>query len=701
MCPKGGRVTAGEPAERSVLLCYNKAMDLFSGVENLNGVGPKTAEVLKKYGIRTVRDFLYNLPRDYENYEAPTSISEIRPGKVVVRGKIDSLTTRRARRRNLSVTEGVIRDKTGAIKVVWFNQSYRVRQFNPDKEYYFTGNFELKNGRYSLISPSCAEVSEINPITGLTPIYVAHGKLKSSDFKRLMGKSREMFAQIPDMLPTAQKGERKESLFRAHFPDSLKSIKEARDYLAYEELFELILAARLNRLENEKLKAVAVPFEVTKIRKFVTSLPFKLTNAQRRAAWEIFQDMEKPVPMNRLLQGDVGSGKTMVAALSALEVTLAGGQVAILAPTAILATQHFDSLSRILEPFGVKVALLTGATKQKVELKKQIKSGEVDLVIGTHALLTDDTEFKNLTLVIIDEQHRFGVEQRQKLMLKSPAGLAPHLLAMTATPIPRSLQLTVFGDLDVSILNEMPRGRKPITTTILKEVETREKLYPKITEVVEAPHRQQVYWICKAIEDGNSGMVSEVTSVKARARKLSALFPEFKIEILHGKMKPAEKDAVMERFSQGRIDILVSTTVVEVGVDVPNATLMVIENAEAYGLAQLHQLRGRVGRGEAASFCFLLTSGDFQPSRRLRELEKSTDGFYLAEVDLKMRGPGEIYGALQHGALDLRIASLSDTRLIARAQADVLKFLQNPENMLKYNELMRGITKYQQITTLN
>ncbi len=701
MCPKGGRVTAGEPAERSVLLCYNWGMDLFSGVENLNGVGPKTAEVLKKYGIRTVRDFLYNLPRDYENFEAPTSISEIRPGKVVVRGKIDSLTTRRARRRNLSVTEGVIRDKTGAIKVVWFNQSYRVRQFNPNKEYYFTGNFELKNGRYSLMSPSCAEVSEIDPMTGLTPIYVAHGKLKSSDFKRLMGKSREMFAQIPDMLPTAQAGERKESLFRAHFPDFLKSIREARDYLAYEELFELILAARLNRLENEKLKAVAVPFEVTKIRKFVTSLPFKLTNAQRRAAWEIFQDMEKPVPMNRLLQGDVGSGKTMVAALSALEVTLAGGQVAILAPTAILATQHFDSLSRILEPFGVKVALLTGATKQKVELKKQIKSGEVDLVIGTHALLTDDTEFKNLTLVIIDEQHRFGVEQRQKLMLKSPAGLAPHLLAMTATPIPRSLQLTVFGDLDVSILNEMPRGRKPITTTILKEVETREKLYPKITEVVEAPRRQQVYWICKAIEDGNSGMVSEVTSVKARARKLSTLFPEFRIGVLHGKMKPAEKDAVMERFSQGRIDILVSTTVVEVGVDVPNATLMVIENAEAYGLAQLHQLRGRVGRGEAASFCFLLTSGDFQPSRRLRELEKSTDGFYLAEVDLKMRGPGEIYGALQHGALDLRIASLSDTRLIARAQADVLKFLQNPENMLKYDELMRGITKYQQITTLN
>lgn len=676
-------------------------MDLFSGVENLNGVGPKTAEILKKYGIRTVRDFLYNLPRDYENYEALTTISEIKPGKVVVKGKIDSLTTRRARRRNLSVTEGVIRDKTGAIKVVWFNQSYRIRQFSPDKEYYFTGNFELKNGRYSLISPSCAEVSEIDLVAGLTPIYVAHGKLKSNDFKRLARKSRGIFAHIPDMLPTTQKGIRKEALFHAHFPDSLKAVREARSYLAYEELFELILAARLNRLENEKLKAVAVPFEVAKIREFVASLPFKLTNAQRRAAWEIFQDLKKPVPMNRLLQGDVGSGKTMVAALSALEVALAGGQVAMLAPTAILATQHFEGLSRVLEPFGLKVALLTGATKKKAELKKKIKSGEIDLVIGTHALLTDDTEFQNLTLVVIDEQHRFGVEQRQKLMLKSPVGLAPHLLTMTATPIPRSLQLTVFGDLDVSILDEMPRGRKPISTTVLKEVETREKLCPRITEVVEAPHRQQVYWICKAIEDGNGEMVSEATSVKTRARKLSALFPKYKIEILHGKMKPAEKDATMEKFSQGQIDILVSTTVVEVGVDVPNATLMVIENAESYGLAQLHQLRGRVGRGEIASYCYLLTSGDIQPSRRLRELEKSTDGFYLAEVDLKMRGPGEIYGALQHGALDLRIASLSDTRLIARAQADVLKFLQNPENMLEYDELMRGITKYQQITTLN
>ena len=671
-------------------------MNLSDSVETLKGVGEKTAEILKKYGINTVRDFLYNLPRDYENYEAPTSIAEIQPGKVVVKGRIDSLKTRRARRRNLSVTEGIISDDTGSIKVVWFNQSYRIKQFTPEKEYYFTGNYEFRNGRHSLISPSCAEATDIDPRTGLNPVYVAHGKLKSHDFKRLVNNSRDKFNLIPDLLPTVTPGTRKKALFYTHFPNSMKSVERAREYLAYEELFELILASKLNRSENEKLQATPVSFNQAKIKEFVVKLPFKLTNAQRRAAWEIFQDMEKPTPMNRLLQGDVGSGKTMVAAMASYETVLAEKQVAFLAPTAILATQHYEGLKQILEPFGVKIALLTGATKHKTELKKRIAAGEIDLVIGTHALLTDDTIFQDLTLVIIDEQHRFGVEQRQKLALKSPSGLAPHLLAMTATPIPRSLQLTVFGDLDVSVLDELPKGRQPISTSILTEIETREKLYPKIHEVLEAEN--QVYWVCKAIDDDPR---TETTSVKARAAKLAREFNGYRVEFLHGRMKPSEKDKIMEQFSNGEIQILVSTTVIEVGVDVPNATLMVIENAESYGLAQLHQLRGRVGRGSVASSCYLLTTGDMRPSRRLLELEKSTDGFHLAEVDLKLRGPGEIYGALQHGALDLRIASLSDAKLIHRAQRDTETFLKNPENMLKYTELMSGITKYQQITTLN
>ena len=689
-------------------------MNLLDSVEVLKGIGPKTAEIMKKAGIKTVRDFFYNLPRDYDYYDRPTSIAVMRPGKVVIKGKIDSLSTRQSRRRNLTITEGVVRDDTGSVRVVWFNQGYRVRQFAPEKEYYFMGNFEFKNRRFQLTSPSAALASDVETGGGLTPIYVAHGGLKSHDFKRLVTASKDKFAEIPDLLPV-KAGTRRESLYRAHFPETMEDVKFARDYLAYEELFELILAARLNRRENEKLKATAIPFNVKKVREFVAKLPFKLTNAQRLAAWDIFKNMEQNRPMNRLLQGDVGSGKTVVAALAAFEVALSGGQVALLAPTAILASQHFDSLSSLLSGFGVRVALLTGATKRKAELKKQILTGNIDLVIGTHALLTDDTEFANLTLVVIDEQHRFGVEQRQTLMLKSPSGLAPHLLAMTATPIPRSLQLTVFGDLDVSILNELPVGRQPIKTEIITEVETTEKLYPKMQEILNLPpdkkgrgdkmHGQQIYWICKAIEDGSVTSYGdsnlEVTSVKKRTRRLKEVFPKATIEFLHGKMKPAEKDLIMERFAAGEIDILVSTTVVEVGVDVPNANLMIVENAESYGLAQLHQLRGRVGRGSSSACCYLLTSGDTRPSRRLRELEKSCDGFYLAEVDLKMRGPGEIYGALQHGALDLRIASLSDTKIIAKAQTDVMEFLKNQENMLKYKELMAIISKYQQITTLN
>ena len=671
-------------------------MNLLDPVESLKGIGEKTAEILNKVGIKTVRDFFYNLPRDYENFAAPTSIRDMEPGKVVIRGKIDSLNTRRTRRRNFTVTEGIIRDNTDAVRVVWFNQPYRTKQFIEGKEYYFTGTYDLKNGRYQLTSPSAALVTDVDQNSTFKPLYVAHGSLKTHDFARLTNNSREKFAEIPDLLPTVPENTRKNALFNIHFPANEREVKEAREYLAYEELFALILAAKLNKTANQKLKAAEIPFQPEIIKQFVDKLPFKLTNAQRLAAYEIFQDMAKSTPMNRLLQGDVGSGKTMVAALAAYAAAKAGLQTALLAPTAILATQHYENLKDRLEPFGIKVALLTGATKKKTDLKSNIKQGKIDLVIGTHAILTDDTEFQDLSLVIIDEQHRFGVDQREKLLLKSPKDKAPHFLAMTATPIPRSLQLTIFGDLDVSILNELPKGRQPIETKILPEILQNPELYPKINETLKAGN--QVYWICKAIDNDSK---SETTSVKERTEKLQKLFKNVKIAYLHGKMKPAEKDEIMTEFAESKIQILVSTTVVEVGVDVPNASLIVIENAENYGLAQLHQLRGRVGRGQTKSFCYLLTTGEDAPSRRLRELEKSTDGFHLAEVDLKLRGPGEIYGSLQHGALDLRIATLSDTELIAKARKDVDEFLQTPENLLKYEELMSSIKKYQQLTTLN
>ena len=710
-------------------------LNMFSKVEDIKGVGPKTREIMEKSGIVTVRDLLYYLPRTYENFTNVTTLSEIRPGKVVIRGKISELRIIKTKRRNFTITEGVIHDKTDAIRVIWFNQPYRVKQFDKDKDYYFTGTYDYKGGRYQLTSPRAELASEVDKAieNGFKPIYSVKGSFKSENFKRIFETLRPEFAFIPDLLPVSESspdfvkpGARADALFKAHFAEDEKEVKEARKYLAYEELFELILAANLNKKENQKLRASVIPFDAEKIRQVVEKLPFDLTNAQRRAAFEIFKDLEKNVPMNRLLQGDVGSGKTAVAALAAFATANAGYQVALLAPTAILASQHADSLNNLLAPLGVSVALLTGATKNKPALKARIKSGAVDLVVGTHALITDDTEFKNLALCIIDEQHRFGVNQRQKLLAKTVTSatasvisrvaktadlenpdfasikkpLAPHLLMMTATPIPRSLQLAIFGDLDVSTLNELPKGRQPVVTKIINEINFTDDLYPKVREYLASG--QQVYWICRTIEDSSR---SETISVKKQAEKLKNIFKDRTVTFLHGRMKTEEKDKIMSDFSSGKIDILVSTTVVEVGVNVPNANLMVIMDADGYGLAQLHQLRGRVGRGKNSAICYLVSPDDAEPARRLKVLEKSNDGFYLAEADLKLRGPGEIYGSLQHGAMSLQFASLTNSKLISAASNEAKKsaeeFAKHPEELQNYPELAFSIKKYQQLTTLN
>ncbi|MBQ7802722.1 ATP-dependent DNA helicase RecG [Candidatus Saccharibacteria bacterium] len=737
-------------------------LSMFSKVEDIKGVGPKTREIMEKSGIYTFRDLLYYLPRTYENFTNTTKLSEIRPGKVVVRGKISDLRIIRTNRRNFTIVEGVIHDETDAIRVVWFNQVYRAKQFDPDKVYYFTGTYDYSRNRYQLTSPKAQLASDVENAegseNGFKPVYSMKGSFKSENFKRIFETLRPEFAFIPDLLPMSESapdfvkpGARADALFKAHFAEDDKEVKAARKYLAYEELFELILAANLNKKENQKLRAPVIPFTPEKIHAVVEKLPFDLTGAQRRAAFEILKDLEKNVPMNRLLQGDVGSGKTVVAALAAFEAVQAGYQVALLAPTAILATQHAESLNELLSPFGVTIGLLTGATKRKDELKKRIKDGKVDLIVGTHALITDDTEFNRLALCIIDEQHRFGVNQRQKLLAKTVESgmnearsevpsisrtresskmessddrdpekflgreasepmnpnlvsitkpLAPHLLMMTATPIPRSLQLAIFGDLDVSILNELPKGRQPVNTKIIREIDFTDELYPKVREYLKKG--QQVYWICRKIEDKGS---SEVISVKKQTKKLKEIFPKEEIAFLHGKMKTEEKEGIMSDFAKGKIQILVSTTVVEVGVNVPNANLMVIMDADGYGLAQLHQLRGRVGRGKEAAICYLVSPGESEPARRLKELEKSTDGFYLAEADLKIRGPGEIYGSLQHGAMSLQFASLTSTKLIsaagAEAKACAEEFAKNPEKMKDYPELSFAIKKYQQLTTLN
>lgn len=689
-------------------------MDMQAPIEEVKGVGPKTAEALRRVNLNTVGDLLYCLPRIYENYQTTVPIEDLKPGKVVVRGNINDLRVMRTSRRQLTITEGTIHDATGSIRTVWFNQPYRAKQFDVNREYYFTGKYELKNGRYVLQSPSAQLVQDVEKdgdAAEFQPIYAQKSAIKPQLFQKIISGMRDKFAEIPDLLPFGDHapeyicpGARSEALFLSHFPESPEDAETGRRYLAYEEVFELILAAKLNKLETLRLNAMPLKFDQKLTQTIVKSLAFKLTGAQRKATWEILQELESNKPMNRMLQGDVGSGKTIVAAIATAQATANGVQSALLAPTAILANQHFESFVELFQELqkknpGLKlpsIALLTGATRGKNQLKKQIQAGKIDLVIGTHALLTDSTSFHKLGFCIIDEQHRFGVGQRQKLLLKSPENTAPHLLSMTATPIPRSLQLTVFGDLDVSLLNELPPGRQPIVTKILPELQQTDILYPAMRELLQK--KQQIYWICQLIEEKNR---SQATPVKKQVKKLAELFPKHNVGMLHGKMSTDEKDQVMSDFADGKIDILVSTTVVEVGVNVPNANMIVIQDAENYGLAQLHQLRGRVGRGNQPAQCFLLTTSEGRPSKRLREMEKSTDGFHLAEVDLKIRGPGEIYGAMQHGELNLQVANLSDTNMITAASRHAAEFAKHSEDMVKYPELAMRIRKYQQLTTLN
>ncbi|MEK7620898.1 MAG: ATP-dependent DNA helicase RecG [Patescibacteria group bacterium] len=677
-------------------------MKLDTPLANIKGVGAKTAGSLSKADLYTVQDLIEFFPRGYEDYSKTTAIGTIKPGKVTLRAKVEHLNTRRVRR-GLHITEATLADDSGKVAAVWFNQPYRADQLRKEKgEWLISGEFGLNGHKYQVTNPSVEKVEGKHVSAGrIVPIYRSVAGLKSHVVRKILTELRPAIVMLDEILPPTIVAEqnlisRADALTYLHFPESDDEIEKARKRLGFEELFSLVLAGQLNKAENTKLTGWKVPFDQNHAKQFVSSLPFKLTDAQRGAIWQIAKDFGRVHPMNRLLQGDVGSGKTVVAGMSASLAAQQGFQTAFMAPTEILATQHAETLASLLEPFKITVGLLIGATKPaaKKRLYERISSGEVQIIVGTHALIQDKVKFHKLGFVVIDEQHRFGVAQRQKLLEKSKH--LPHLLSMTATPIPRSLALTVYGELDVSILNEMPCGRQPIKTFIVSP-NSREAMYDKVEVEIQAG--RQVYVVCPLIDDNPE---SEKRSVELEHKKLQkTIFKHRQIGLLHGQLSSDEKQDVMNRFSSGKIDILVSTTVIEVGVDVPNSTIMIIENADQFGLAQAHQLRGRVGRGTHQSYCYLVSSDSLRPTRRLRELERSNDGFYLAEVDLKIRGPGEIYGHAQHGQLNLQVASLGDTKSIARAQRAANDFLQSGADLLQYKQLNEQVSKYQRVTTLN
>jgi ATP-dependent DNA helicase RecG len=676
-------------------------MDLLSPLDKVRGIGTKTGEQFALAGINTVGDLIEFLPRAYEDFSHITTIANIAPGKVTIKARCEKIATRPVRR-GLRITTATLADNSGKLQAVWFNQPYRETQFKSGEEFYFSGEFEFSYNRYQLTNPSAEMIKDMPVQTDrILPVYRSIKGLRVPLVRKILAEIRPLIVALPETLPaeiveSEKLVSRSQAILAMHFPDNLDDLEKARERLAFEELFQLLLASQLNRQENAKLTGWHIPFEQPVVANFVKQLPFELTSSQRIAAWEIIQDLERKTPMNRLLQGDVGSGKTVVAGLVACQVAHAGFQTAIMAPTEILASQHAETLNKLLQLFGIKVGLLTGSVKgaMRKTLYEQIATGKVDVVIGTHALIQDTLKFHKLGFVVIDEQHRFGVQQRLQLLKKSK--YMPHMLAMTATPIPRSLALTVYGELDISILNELPKGRKPIITKIWSP-NSRAQLYAKID--TELAVGRQAYVICGLIEEG---LDDELKSVRAEHKKLqNSIFKHRRIGLLHGKLKPVEKDAVMRQFMSGEFDILVSTTVVEVGVDVPNATVIVVENADRFGLSQLHQLRGRVGRSIHQSYCYLVTSSSSKPSQRLRAIEKSNDGFYLAEVDLKLRGPGEIYGRAQHGALNLQIATLADTKLISRAQKQAKLFVKSGANLLQYKQLAATVKYYQRLTTLN
>jgi len=642
----------------------------------LPGVGPRNAQLLARLGLRTLGDMLYYYPRRYEDYSQLKPIKNLWYGEqVTMIGVIKSVESRNVRP-GLTLVEAVLADASAAMRLVWFNQPWLINRLKPGQTISVSGKVEQYLGRLVMNNPEWEPVEVENLHTRrIVPIYPLTEGISQKTLRHLMNQVVTYWApRLPDPLPAAVREEAEllelgQAILQVHFPDSQEHLRAARQRLAFDEIFYLQMGVL--RQKQDWQKASARRFEISPewLAERLAGLPFSLTAAQQRVLQDILRDLASGHPMNRLLQGDVGSGKTVLAALAALIVVTGGAQAAIMAPTSILAEQHAQTFQRLLVAPGWlkshEVRLLTGDTTaaEKESIRQGLESGEIKIAIGTHALIEEAVRFADLELVVIDEQHRFGVAQRAQLRAK---GNTPHLLVMSATPIPRSLALTIYGDLDLSILDEMPLGRQPVQTYLLRPRE-RERAYTLIRSQIEAG--RQAFIIYPLIDESES---LEAPAATAEYERLSTeIFPDLRLGLLHGRLKPDEKERVMQRFRNGEYHILVSTTVVEVGVDVPNATVMLIEGANRFGLAQLHQLRGRVGRGAGPAFCLLIPErDDAVENERLQAMVETNNGFILAERDLQQRGPGEFLGTRQSGYVtSLRMASLSDLPLIERARS--------------------------------
>ena len=655
-------------------------LDLNKDVNYVKTVGPSRVKLLNKLKIYTLKDLIEYYPRDYEDRSKPKNLYECTDGEEVL---IEAMPTGRIsemHKGRMTISRLIVKDQTGTCYITWFNQGYLRDKFQPGRMYRFFGKISNKSGRLEMNSPVYDEIDQSKNTGKIIPIYPLTYELKQTTLRRIIENGLlEVKGQLPETLPEYILKENNlwdinNTIERIHFPVEFSDFNKARERLVFEELLttQLALLKLKNNYEHET-DGIQFSKDVY-MSDVINILPFKLTKAQLRVLEEIDRDMESNKPMNRLLQGDVGSGKTVVAMISAYKTVKSGYQATIMAPTAILASQHLESFQGILEELGIRVELLISSVtkKKKAEILEKLQNGEIDILIGTHAILEENVVFKNLGLVVTDEQHRFGVKQRGTIASK---GQNPDVIAMSATPIPRTLALILYGDLDISIIDELPPNRKKIETyAVRKNMEERVNNFirKQITE------GRQAYIVCPLVEE-NEDMEGLQSVIELAEKYQKETFSEYKVAYLHGKMKPKEKDEIMERFKNGEIQILIATTVIEVGVNVPNASIMVVENAERFGLAQLHQLRGRVGRGEYQSYCILKYEGNSETIRqRMKVMRDTNDGFIISEKDLELRGSGDFFGTEQHGLPEFKIANLfEDIAVLKKVQKLALKIMED------------------------